>query len=88
MLEIDLQMRQSSTKRRSLDVIPVGRSLMNVRKSNGPRTVPWGTPEGTGTNPMTSRLLPHAGIGMSSITAHICTGKNMHGENMHGEKLN
>ena len=42
-------MRQSSTKRRSLDVIPVGRSLMNVRKSNGPKAVPWGTPEVTGT---------------------------------------
>ena len=48
-LEIDLLMRKSSAKRWSLDVIPVGRSLMNVRKSNGLRTVTWGTPEGTGT---------------------------------------
>ena len=42
-------MRESSAKRRSLGVIPVGRSLKNVTKSNGSRTVPWGTPEVTGT---------------------------------------
>ena len=42
-------MRQSHAKSRRLGVIPVGRSLMKDRNNNELRTVPWGTPEVTGT---------------------------------------
>ena len=69
-------MRQSSAKRRRLDVIPVGRSLMNLRKSNGPRTVPWDTPEGTGTQsddfPITTTRWDRHVINLliTSVTCH------------------
>ena len=35
---------QSSAKSRVLDWMQSGRSLINSRNNNGPRTVPWGTP--------------------------------------------
>ena len=44
---ISLYSKQSSAKRRTFDVTESGRSFMWHRKSSGPRTVPWGTPEST-----------------------------------------
>ena len=44
---IDLKVRYmmlSSAKSQVLEVTVSGRSLINIRKSKGPRTVPWGTP--------------------------------------------
>ena len=35
---------RSSAKSRVLDWTQSGRSLINSRNNNGPRTVPWGTP--------------------------------------------
>ena len=39
--------RQSSANNLTSDCVYSGKSLMKVRKSNGPITVPWGTPEMT-----------------------------------------
>ena len=38
---------KSSTKRESKLSKPSGKSFINIRKSKGPRTVPWGTPDET-----------------------------------------
>ena len=38
---------QSSAKRLTLEFSPTGKSLMYTRKSRGPNTVPWGTPDRT-----------------------------------------
>ena len=43
--------RQSSAKRLTLDYTASGKSLMWHRKSNGPSTLPWGTPESTVASP-------------------------------------
>ena len=40
-------MIQSSAKRRRLEDMPVGKSLMYIRNSKGPRTLPSGTPDVT-----------------------------------------
>jgi hypothetical protein len=37
----------ASAKRRASELVTSGRSLMKVRKSSGPRTVPCGTPDNT-----------------------------------------
>ena len=38
---------QSSAKRLTLEFSPTGKSLMYMRKSRGPNTLPWGTPDST-----------------------------------------
>lgn len=40
----------SSATRRTWDVIELGRSFIYMRKSKGPSTEPWGTPDVTGTS--------------------------------------
>ena len=40
---------QSSAKRQTDDLILSGRSLMNIKTRTGPKTVPCGTPDKTGT---------------------------------------
>ena len=46
-LKMGLYSWQSSAKRRASELVTSGRSLMKVKKSSGPRTVPCGTPDNT-----------------------------------------
>ena len=41
--------RQSSVKKRTSDDTSKGKSFIWHKKSRGPKTVPWGTPESTAT---------------------------------------
>ena len=47
LLEMGLYSRQSSAKKRASELVTSGRSLMNVKKSRGLRTVPCGTHDNT-----------------------------------------
>ena len=47
MLAICLYITQSSANRRTVDDVCSSKSLMKIRKSSGPDTEPWGTPDFT-----------------------------------------
>ena len=47
LLEMGLYSRKSSAKKSASELVTSGRSLMNVKKSSGPRTVPCGTHDNT-----------------------------------------
>ena len=51
LLEIGLSSFVSSAKRHvEQNEVEFGMSLMKIRNSRGPRTLPWGTPDRTGSN--------------------------------------
>ena len=47
LLKMGLYSRQSSAKKRAAELVTSGRSLVKVKTSSGPRTVPCGTPDNT-----------------------------------------
>ena len=48
---MDMKHLASSAKRSNFEYMAErGRSFINIKNSNGPRILPWGTPEKTGRN--------------------------------------
>ena len=75
LLLISLYKRQSSANSLTDDLTAFGRSFMWHRKSIGPSTVPWGTPESTvASSEYSPSNASHIFLSVRNDVNHVCSG--------------